>query len=115
MRKIYEAAVLFLGTLGWWGFVYPELCLDGEVYEETVREQDPSEEPSGETGAPRAEEGRAGAAAFKETADSRETGWQLGEIRIKSRLVEYVCQIKENAIKEKRLNDEGQDCAGGSF
>ena len=67
MRKIYEAALLFLGTLGWWGFVYPELCLDGEVYEEEACEE------------------------------------VVGEIG----LVEYVCQIKENEIEEKRLDDEG--------
>lgn len=86
MRKIYEAALLFLGTLGWWGFVYPELCLDGEVYEEEA-----CEEVVGEIG----------------QEASCEAGWQIGEIRIKSRLVEYVCQIKENEIEEKRLDDEG--------
>ncbi len=84
MRKIYEAAVLFLGTLGWWGFVYPELCLDGEAYEEEVSES-----------------GFSGEEAFAEQ------GWLLGEIRIKSRLAEYVCQIKENEIEEKRLDHEG--------
>ncbi len=34
MRKLYETAVILLGTLGWWGFVYPELCLSDDVYEE---------------------------------------------------------------------------------
>lgn len=104
MRKLWEAAVLFLGTLGWWGFVYPELCLDGEAYEEETQAEESrqgqvvSQERLGRT--------RAGA-DFKREEASWEMGWQLGEIRIKSRLVEYVCQIKEDAIEEKRLDDEG--------
>lgn len=32
MRKVFEAAVILMGTLGWWGFVYPELCLTEDVY-----------------------------------------------------------------------------------
>lgn len=31
MRKIYETAVILIGTLGWWGFVYPELCFTEET------------------------------------------------------------------------------------
>ena len=34
MRKICEAVFLFVGTLGWWGFVYPDLCPGVEAYEE---------------------------------------------------------------------------------
>ena len=40
MRKICEAVFLFVGTLGWWGFVYPDLCPGVEAYEEeTGREE----------------------------------------------------------------------------
>lgn len=34
MRRLFEAAVILTGTLGWWGFVYPELCLTREAYAE---------------------------------------------------------------------------------
>ena len=31
MKRILETAVLLMGTLGFWGFVYPELCLTGDA------------------------------------------------------------------------------------
>ena len=34
MKRICEAAVLLIGTLGWWGFVYPDLCLTEETCEQ---------------------------------------------------------------------------------
>lgn len=68
MRKVYEAALILFGTLGWWGFVYPELCLTEDVYEERT-----------------------------------EAEWELGEVRIKSRITEYVYQVKENAVLENKL------------
>lgn len=42
MRRLFEAAVIIIGTLGWWGFVYPELCLTKEAYAESgiVAEQE---------------------------------------------------------------------------
>lgn len=39
MKKILEAAVILVGTLGWWGFVYPELCLPQKEYEEILQEE----------------------------------------------------------------------------
>lgn len=69
MRKVYEAALILLGTLGWWGFVYPELCLTGEAYEEQAR-------------------------------------WEPEEICIKSRIAEYVYQVKENVTREKRWGND---------
>ncbi|MBQ8597833.1 MAG: hypothetical protein IJ409_08595 [Lachnospiraceae bacterium] len=33
MRRILETSVILLGTLGWWGFVYPELSLLETSYE----------------------------------------------------------------------------------
>lgn len=33
MRKIWETAIIIMGTIGFWGFVYPELTMPGEVYE----------------------------------------------------------------------------------
>lgn len=40
MRRLFEAAVIIIGTLGWWGFVYPELCLTREAYAEYSIVQD---------------------------------------------------------------------------
>ena len=33
MKRILETAVLIMGTLGFWGFVYPELCVTGDAIE----------------------------------------------------------------------------------
>ena len=107
MRRICEAALLFVGTLGWWGFVYPEHCPVEEVYEEEAYEEESHEEESHRQ---KAGEGRDAKAVFEDRESPwnfQESGWQLGEIRIKSRLAEYVCQIRENAAEEKRLDDEG--------
>lgn len=40
MRKIYETAVILIGTLGWWGFVYPELCITEDVCEQEAEAED---------------------------------------------------------------------------
>ncbi|MBP3604524.1 MAG: hypothetical protein J6J79_10300 [Lachnospiraceae bacterium] len=66
MKRFLGTMILFVGTLGWWGFVYPELCLVPESCEEAE-----AEEPK-----------------------------EAEEIRIKSRLYEYVCQVRE-----KRMTD----------
>lgn len=111
MRRICEAALLFVGTLGWWGFVYPDLCPVEEVCEEETDEQDYEQEAHEREVHRQKAGGRREAKAVFEDRESpwnfRESGWQLGEIRIKSRFAEYVCQIRENAAEEKRLDDEG--------
>ena len=66
MKRFLGTMILFVGTLGWWGFVYPELCLVPEACDSTETEE--LKEPE--------------------------------EIRIKSRLYEYVCQVRE-----KRMTD----------
>lgn len=33
MRKLWKTAVILMGTIGFWGFVYPELTMPGEVCE----------------------------------------------------------------------------------
>lgn len=126
IKKVYEAALLFVGTLGWWGFVYPELCPDGQVYEEEAlpeekedeipeemrfpRQRSLQEKESALTASPkassipvqrettadlakRADSEEKGEAALPKTDDS---GWELGKIRIKSRFMEYVCEMKED-------------------
>lgn len=110
MRRICEAVLLFVGTLGWWGFVYPDLCPVEEVYEEETYEQDDEQEAhEREVHRQKAGGKREAKAVFedRESPWNFQSGWQLGEIRIKSRLAEYVCQIRENAAEEKRLDDEG--------
>lgn len=73
MKRFLGTVVLFTMTLGWWGFVYPELCL-------TPEEDD------------RAEEVQESALMIIEGKDAgQET------ICIKSRLYEYICQHKEAA------------------
>ena len=38
MRRVLETAVILMGTIGWWGFVYPELCLTWETCEASGEE-----------------------------------------------------------------------------
>ena len=77
MKKIYEVALILIGTVGWWGFVYPDMCLTEDVYEQEYEEDEQLEVSVTE------------AAADIETVQS---GIQIGSIRIKSRLLEYVYQ-----------------------
>ena len=36
IRRVLETTAVIIGTLGWWGFVYPELCLLETSYEEEM-------------------------------------------------------------------------------
>lgn len=71
MRRVIGTAILLIGTLGWWGFVYPELCLTQDTYEIT--------EDAGPA----------------EPCDMEDYLNMNGKIRIKSRLIEYLYQEKE--------------------
>ena len=44
MKKLYETALILFGTLGWWGFVYPEFCLSGDRYEQEASAGEETEE-----------------------------------------------------------------------
>ncbi len=80
MKKLYETALILVGTLGWWGFVYPELT---QLEEEcVVQEQEalPEELP----------------AELVEILGN--TGVPLGDVRIKSRVLEYIYHVN---LKEK--------------
>ena len=70
MKKLYEAALILCGTLGWWGFIYPELSQVEEEYVE--QEALPEELP----------------AELMELLGS--SGIPLGDVRIKSRILEYI-------------------------
>jgi hypothetical protein len=76
MRRILETAVLLMGTAGFWGFVYPELCITEEAYA--------------------VEEGEEEALSDFLAKD--------GEIRIKWKSMEYIYGIKEklDSKKDKR-------------
>ncbi len=73
MRRLYETAVILIGILGWWGFVYPELCLTEDTCE-----------------------------VYEEDAAPREPAWEIGDVRIKSRVIEYVYQKRNENQIEKR-------------
>lgn len=75
MRRVLETAMILMGTLGFWGFVYPELCLTDETCK--VEKE----------------------AHTDEDADAIFSGEE--EIRIKSRFLEYVYLVREKADIEK--------------
>lgn len=80
MRKIYETAVILIGTLSWWGFVYPELCLTEDAYEqeESAQMEDDAHKDS-----------------------FWEEGIKVGELCIKSRAAEYVYQVSEKKSQKR--------------
>ncbi len=129
MRKIYEAAVILVGTFGWWGFIYPELSMMTENYaQETEAEQQDAEAETRETEAdagiknadkstsqtmqPEMKKSR------KEKADllagiGEELGNKgivSGNLCIKSRIAEYLYQRKEKDKAEKESGYEQPKC-----
>lgn len=93
MKKIYETAVILIGTLGWWGFVYPELSAVTEVCEQEIGTEDEEEDEM---------------LSFSEkvTESLGNRGIKSGDIRIKSRLLEYVYREKEKEKSEKETGYE---------
>ena len=89
MRRLCETAVILIGTLGWWGFVYPDLCLTQEAYEQEAETQEDGD-----------------MALQNQESESKsiwKSGVKVGELRIKSRAAEYVYQVKEKETTEKEL------------
>lgn len=106
MKKIYETAIILFGTLGWWGFVYPDLCLTGDVYEQEADGQEEETEISDGIDETKAEcemdlqklvpeLKEAGNRQSEGGENTPEEGWQVGRVRIKSRIMEYVYQVKK--------------------
>ena len=89
MKRFYETAVILIGTLGWWGYVYPELSLTQQAY---VQETETS----------RLTEAGGVTEILKELGSN---GIEVGEIRIKSRIAEYVYQVKKDMV-EKGAEDD---------
>ncbi len=44
MKRVLETAVILMGTLGFWGFVYPEFCLTQETCQIENTQEDSTEE-----------------------------------------------------------------------
>ena len=87
MKRILETAIILIGTLGWWGFVYPELCVTEEIHEV-------SEDGEAQISCPWEEEDGDGILICK------------GNVRIKSKAMEYLFSIKEKTEnKEDKSND----------
>lgn len=83
MKRILEMAVLLMSTLGFWGFVYPELCVVGDAIEtegETIGES--------------------------EQEDVYDFLNGEGKIRIKFKTIEYVYQVKEKTDGKKVDNHD---------
>ncbi len=77
MKRFLGTVMLFTMTLGWWGFVYPELCLTPEECQEQAMIS--------------SDECQRRQMSAPQENERDET------IRIKSRLYEYICEHKEAA------------------
>lgn len=112
MRKFLEAAVIFVVTFGWWGFVYPELSMVTESVAqeaETTDEEVPDERKLREEGAQTSDEKQFGAEAaplMRIGEKLGSTGIVRGNLRIKSRIAEYLYQGKEKDKAEKESGYE---------
>lgn len=113
MRKFYEAAIIFIGTLGWWGFVYPELSAVTEVCVQETDEESHTDEGGGQEADEGNRAGKGIAARAEENSFFREicetlgdTGVKSGNVRIKSRIAEYLYQGKEKDRSEKESDYE---------
>lgn len=113
MRRIYEAAVILVGTLGWWGFIYPELSMVTEscAQEAEAEAQGPEAEvqvQAEETKAPAEKPFRLGKAnsVFRIGEELGSTGIVSGNLCIKSRIAEYLYQGREKDKTEKESGYE---------
>ena len=123
--------MLFIATIGWWGFVYPELSAVAEGYVQESPDgeacaEDPGQMPDGEA-APDQTGKDSGEAAESQVAGKTGdrpaslvemlveglggTGIKNGNVRIKSRVMEYLYQGKERGTTEKESGYDRQECA----
>lgn len=113
MRRIYEAAVILVGTLGWWGFIYPELSM---VMENCAQEAEAEAQETEAEVQVQAEETKASAekpfwlgkanSVFKIGEELGSTGIVSGNLCIKSRIAEYLYQGREKDKTEKESGYE---------
>ena len=90
MRRVFETAAILIGTLGWWGFVYPELCVTWETCQEEeasdsgILLEDFTEDIPGIFA------GNASGAVMRRS----------GTICIKSKVIEYLYEEKEKGFRK---------------
>ncbi|MGN0376607.1 MAG: hypothetical protein ACI4ED_03125 [Suilimivivens sp.] len=89
MRRAVETIVILIGTIGWWGFVYPELCVTSGACEVTQEDADSKE---------------ADVTAAYPDVDDFLNGKE--KLRIKFKAVEYLYQVKEKADSKKDWNND---------
>ena len=111
MRKFLEAVFIVVVTLGWWGFIYPELSMvtessvqetEAETQEAEAKMQDESAQTPGE----KPFRGEEAASSVKIGEKLGSAGVVSGNLRIKSRLAEYLYQGKEKDKIEKESDYE---------
>lgn len=117
MRKVLESAVILLGTMGWWGFVYPELCLLDVSYE---YEEASDFEEADDMGSGGTEDMYAGARSEEDKAEPSDKfevvvnvpAWEAADtaterkVRIKSKMAEYVYQVRSRQAEKEIQDDE---------
>ena len=128
MKKLYETAVILIGTLGWWGYVYPELSMTSGAYVEEAECNEQEEDVDNADASWSSKKGEEAGESKKEDGnetvssegDDRKntssmagiieelgnTGIKVGNIRIKSRIAEYVYQVREETAVEKGAEDD---------
>lgn len=111
MRKFLEAAVIFVITFGWWGFIYPELSMVTESCTQEAETTD--EEVPDDRQLWREETQTSDEKQFEEALTVVKIGEKLGStgivrgnFRIKSRIAEYLYQGKEKDKAEKESGYE---------
>lgn len=104
MRRFLEAAVIFVVTFGWWGFIYPELSM---VTESSVQEMEAGMQDE-ETQTPDEKQlrGEESVSPVKIGEKLGSTGVVSGNLRIKSHIAEYLYQGKEKDKIKKESDYE---------
>lgn len=111
MRKLCETVIIFIGTLGWWGFVYPELSAVTETcvqeteengYIDGICTQEMEEDGYIDEGCMQGADETAARSFFRELGEALgNAGVKSGNVRIKSHIAEYLYQEKEKDRSEK--------------
>ena len=110
MKQIIETMVILLGTLGWWGFVYPELSLlevpykESEEFYDSFFFFDEKNEGEGKEGGPSDQKESGIVIELPRAAGCKGQG--TDEVRIKSEIAEYVYQIRNRKAEKEMQNDE---------
>ena len=115
MRRIYEAAIILVGTIGWWGFIYPELSMVTENYAqeaeaEAQETEDKKQDERAQMPGEKQFRGEEASSSVKIGEELGSTGIVSGNLCIKSRIAEYLYQRKEKDKAEKESGYEQPKC-----